>query len=377
VNASEINLAQELESLRRRVNILEAALSASNVPNKVPCDCGDLLASPRLGDELLASPGLRSQTGRTGQVEYPGNGLPQASAPGLACGRGSVDSTTSDNGFLRCTYNAWSKTENVTVFQHSTTAGAFANIRGGSEAFSLICGHGMPGIIVCGTGEIADGDDKYMNANNERMWRPIASQGIAGTQLTLFGCQVAAGAVGSTFLRKVASAVRKPVGAWTGDVWCSKNGQVWGTGQFIVAKPGMQVETVEAPEMTDGIQSPVVLRLPSHQDYEEVQAGQIRSVNFTPIGSLPTALKVLNVERDQAGQIDDALLQSIDFSNPFVTDDMPGSILVGLLTISYKSKTGEPVARAFRVLGYSLVQDAAFPNTYYYASKSLRQTLLK
>ncbi|WP_439542170.1 DUF4347 domain-containing protein [Hyphomicrobium sp.] len=289
----------------------------------------------------------------------------------LSRGRASVDSTRSDNGFLACIRNGWARTNNMSVFDHGSTAVAFSNIRGGSESFSIVGGHGAPGLIVCGTGQVVGSSDKYMSVANEASWRSIVSQGISGSQLTLFGCKVAAGTDGANFLQRVANALRKPVGGWTGDVWCNPS-QIWGTGSFIVVQPGSFVEPVEAPELFVAEKEMTVFHLPTPDGVEEIPATDIRAVNFTPVGNLPHSPTAFSARGGQALSI----VELVDFAHPLVTNDKPGAILVGILTITYEVKNEERMV-SFRVLAYSLLQDIRFPNTYYNASSKLIEFLQK
>ena len=181
---------------------------------------------------------------------------------------------------------------------------------------------------------------------------------------------MASGAGGSNFLKRVAIAVRKEVGAWTGLVWCNSN-SVWGTGDFVVVKPGGRLEPVEAPSVYEGSKNMDTLKLQSAEGYEDIGLGAVKSVSYMPIGSLPEQISGVSL----SGQGATSLLQHIDLANPFVTEDKPGAILVGQLTVTYENQSKEKQIRAFRLLAYSLLEDTLFPNTYYYVSKELRSAL--
>jgi hypothetical protein len=181
--------------------------------------------------------------------------------------------------------------------------------------------------------------------------------------------------VGIDLLRRVASAIRKPVGAWTGLVWCSST-SVWGTGTFVTVRPGEIVAAEEVVAMYSEEREPLqVMRLASHnEDFEEVKPNQITSVQFTPVGSFSGVANRTVVRAEKSDAL--SVLQRIDLENPFITEDKPGSIHVGMLNVSYGAAgSREEFTRTFRVLGSSLIQDVVYPNTYYYASQELQQIL--
>jgi len=283
----------------------------------------------------------------------------------------SIDASRNDDGFLGCATESYRSSTNVAVSLYSTTAQAFSNLRSNPAEVSWIVGHGAPGTIVTGSGMVINGADKYMSADNESSWIQYASNGVFGSRLTLIGCEVASGTAGATFMARVANVVRKDVGAWTGLYWC-QGLRCWGTGTFVTVSPGQRLKPVESPVMYERSREMQTLRIQATDGgYEEIPLGAVRSVNFTPIGSVPAQSGVVSLKGTDAG----TFLQTIDFERPFVTMDKPASILMGQLTVIYESDTREERIRSFRVLGHSLLQDACFPKTYYYASPSLHSEL--
>lgn len=114
------------------------------------------------------------------------------------------------------------------------------------------------------------------------------------------------------------------------------------------------------------------LRIASHQGFKDIPVSQVTSVNFTPIGDLPTA-KAVHAEKNDAAE----MLALVDFEKPFVTDAVPGSIIVGTLTITSETEDKEIHVRSFNVLGSSLLQDVIFSSTYYYTSPELYNRLTR
>jgi len=235
----------------------------------------------------------------------------------------------------------------------------------------MITGHGNQGLIITGSGQVASDPDEYMDQGNEPDWRPHASQGINGQSLTLFGCKTGGGTAGANFLRRVAAAVGKEVGAWTGDVWCSPGRWPWGTGTFVTATKSRAPEVVESPEMYDPSEAMQTLRIQSADGPQEIPIANVTSVNYTPVGIYAQQFKAIKADNADAH----SLLRLVNFSKPFVTADKPGAVLTGLLTVAYQTQGGDEHCRSFRVLAYSLLQDVCFPDTYYYASSALAREL--
>jgi hypothetical protein len=375
---NNFDMNSELDELRLRIEQLEAESSWASSKDAEPCECDEVTSQA-----AAKRPDNQTKINLGGETLYPGlEDIQAVSGPIAQAGplriRATIDATRTDNGFLGCVYARYRATSNMTVLSHFSTLGASNNLRFGSEGWSIIVGHGAPGVIVTGTGQTINGVQKYIAASNEGYWRLILSRGVIGGGLTLFGCEVGAGRAGLNLLRRVANVIRKPVGAWTGLVWCSST-SVWGTGTFVTVRPGVAVSSVAIEEvacMYSEEKEPLqMMRLASHdENLEEVRPDQIRSVQFTPVGSFAGVSDVNAMRAERADAL--SILQRIDLENPFVTEDKPGSIHVGMLNVSYgTSGDQEEHIRSFRVLGSSLIQDVTYPNTYYYASQELQQLL--
>ena len=376
---SNFDINSELDELRLRIEQLEAESSWASSKDAEPCECDEVASQA-----AAKRPDNQNKINLGGETLYPGlEDIQAVSGPIAQAGpllriRATIDGTRTDNGFLGCVNARYRASGNMTVLSHFSTLVAQRNLSFGSEGWSIIVGHGAPGLIVTGTGQTVNGTQKYIAAGNEAYWRPILSRGVIGGGLTLFGCEVGAGSAGVNLLRRVANAIRKPVGAWTGLVWCSST-SVWGTGTFVTVRPGVAVSSAAVEEVASVYseeKEPLqMMRLASHdENFEEVRPDRITSVQFTPIGSFAGVSDVNAVRAERADAL--SILQRIDLENPFVTEDKPGSIHVGMLNVSYgTSGDQEEHTRSFRVLGSSLIQDVTYPNTYYYASQELQQLL--
>jgi hypothetical protein len=369
------DLGMQIEELRLRIEQLEAESSSSQSTEAEPCDCDQRSSQGATAQPVIA----RMKLAQSGETLFPGlEAAGERAAGGILRIRDTIDSTRTDNGFLGCVYARYKACSNTTVLSHSSTQGAGNNIRTGREGWSVLVGHGAPGLIITGTGQIMDGKQKYISASNMTSWKPILSKGVVGGGLTLFGCEVAAGTAGDKLLTLVANTIRKPVGAWTGNVWCSST-SVYGTGTFITKNPGAKaIEYIleDAPKMYSDEAEPLqVMRLASHgEEFEDVKPDHIISVHFSPVGSFAGVSDIRTMRAERADAL--SVLQRIDLENPFVTEDKPGAIHVGMLNVSYGvSGSHDEHIRTFKVLGSSLLQDATYPNTYYYASQELQQLL--
>ena len=369
-------IGHEVCELNRRIGLLEQRLSmltegatASGRPSAVPpaffaIDPSSMHGQPMRDDQRIVGKYATVRGEQGWESLFP---------PGPSC-RITVDATTNDDGFLTNAFNGYYGARYVNdLNRHTTTEQAFSSLRGGTADFSVLVGHGDPGTINTGSGQVSDGPDKYMSAVNQSSWSPFASPGVPGSRLVLFGCSVAAGGAGTRFLQLVANTVRKEVGGWDGLCYSgTENGytRVWGTGNFLVAQPGGRLKPVEIPELYEGTTDIQSIKIRTAEDNREIPLDSIVAVSFTPIGSLPERYSAINVRGPDAN----ALLGLIDFENPIITDDKLCSILVGQFVITFEFQ-GKTHSRAFRVLGYSVLQDTCFPNTYYYTSSKLRKVL--
>ncbi len=117
-----------------------------------------------------------------------------------------------------------------------------------------------------------------------------------------------------------------------------------------------------------------MLRLASSgTDFQNIPVEHVITVSFMPEGVMSSSYSAISAEGSNAL----TLLQHIDFENPFITAAKPGSIITGILTITYSVNSNAQEMRTFRLLGASLVQDVTYPNTYYNASENLQRILEK
>lgn len=275
----------------------------------------------------------------------------------------SIDYSRDDNGFLGCCASAYD-TIVTSVASHRSIEGAFINLRVISTiTSSILVGHGAPGFINLGTGQNAPVPNKYLSTTNESEWASHASEGVRGLYLTLFGCEVAGGSPGATLLQRVANRVRKPVSGWTGLVWCSSDGRVWGTGDYLTANPGSVLAPVSSPIMYLPSRGLDHLKIWIGDRFEQIRLDDVISAEFSPIVDAPLHF-VWPQNLDHL-----AALQQIDFENPLITDDRPASAVVGQLILKFRSPEGHVLTRPFRILGLSLLQDMHYPRVYYYTGR--------
>jgi hypothetical protein len=293
----------------------------------------------------------------------------------------SVDGSTNDPDHeLRDAHDICKGASNIcecpnkqSDYKHLSTKDAFANLRGrGRVAFSMIVGHGNAGWINTGSGVSSTIDtDQHMSLDNLPDWKRYASQGCDGEQLVLFGCFVAACDVGAKFLQEMAKRVNKDVVAWPGCPYVSRDGMLCADGKPVTApRDGSRLKPVDPPDLYDGKRDFEGLVLRSPDGNQSVKAKFIESVNFTPIGHVPQMPKAVPLTPEETLP----LLKLIDFAHPV---EKPGELLAirtGQLTITFKSEKGLE-CRAFYLLGYWLLQDAWFSDTYYHAALGLQKML--
>jgi len=286
--------------------------------------------------------------------------------------RVSVDHSTNDTyRALQAVHDIVQSAANVRSDDwHLSTSQAFDNLRGGSADFTMIVGHGKPGQISTGSGEDISGNTTSMSLPNEADWKSCVKS-LPGTRLILFGCWVGASTQGAAFLQRVSVLSGRDVCGWTGAPYVGRDGNLHGEGTFLVAHPtGPPLQPVEPPDEYGERHEIKTLKLRAPHGYDDVPIKQVVSVNFTPFDGGNELPKAFTLNPPEAY----GLLNLIDFTNPV---EMPGNLLAirtGQLTLTIHSERG-PECRAFYLLGYWLVQDAVYMDTYYHASRDLLKAL--
>ena len=180
---SDQNLELQLEDILLRLKKLESESPQGKEDGEDFCECES-------ADSIQKASGKQEDVIRlctSGESHTPGLDVSGPLVSGATTIRATIDSTRSDNGFLGCVYARYRQSGNVTVLSHSSTLIARNNLSTGREGWSIIVGHGAPGLIVTGTGQVLNGTQKYIAASNVSTWRPILSRGVIGAGLTLFG----------------------------------------------------------------------------------------------------------------------------------------------------------------------------------------------
>ncbi|MGB5636673.1 MAG: hypothetical protein WBM86_28375 [Waterburya sp.] len=151
-------------------------------------------------------------------------------------------------------------------------------------------------------------------------------------------------------------------------VVCTPGGVGW-TRENPSQEPYQEAET-----HTKNNKPHYMLRLASSgTEFQNIPAEHVIAVRFMPEGAMSSFYSAISAE----GSDTLALLQHIDFENPFITEAIPGSIITGTFTVTYSANGNTQETRTFRLLGASLVQDVTYPNTYYNASEDLQRILKK
>src|SRR5205085_10657352 len=105
--------------------------------------------------------------------------------------------------------------------QHSNTTAAVSNLltclANVSRIPRMIVGHGMHGIIITGTGDVAPNFDAFISLRNISDWEPELKRLRGKTsELIFFSCDTGGEKKGPALLQKVADTINATVSAFTG-----------------------------------------------------------------------------------------------------------------------------------------------------------------
>jgi hypothetical protein len=132
-------------------------------------------------------------------------------------------SSGSDNGAMNCITMAFPN-----AMRHDSTRKAIDNFIGRlqTQAWPLnLCGHGMPGVVETGSGQNGWDWDKIISMGNLFDWKQIVAE-LEGMNiqyyLQIVSCSTGARDEGADLLWEIAKAIRIPVAARTGFVYCNQ-----------------------------------------------------------------------------------------------------------------------------------------------------------
>jgi|694.fasta_scaffold41567_1 hypothetical protein len=303
-----------------------------------------------------------------------GQGGSAATFDRFRVGSMSIDSTE-DGGFLNCMVRKY--LANFYCYTHFSAAQALFLLRVFpplGTGVAVLAGHGMPGIIICGTGDKFDKNSPrtYLGLANYLHWKKQASTGIRAKRLVLTGCHTGQGVKGAKLLNLLASSLRIPVSAWTGLVWCGPQG-TWGEGKLVTATPRAPAAAVPRKEIWTSafFMMSMKLAVATPTGFEEFSIDQVVALRLSSCDLSSDAVSSIHFEGPEIREA----IGLVDFNHPFSTKARPASIMIGRLKISYYTDD-VLTTRTFRVLGPSLIQDELFQDVFYHASPALSGLIL-
>jgi hypothetical protein len=274
--------------------------------------------------------------------------------------------STALNPFLSDVRNAFGWPTHDSIV---TAISTLSNCESKGTCDAHIIGHGFPGAVMAGTGEIWDRPDKktYLALDNVEVWEDCL-RSLSVNSLTLWACNVGACDKGLKLLRRVAAALRKPVHAPTGYLFFLRGkfylepGAKW---QTVDPNIGVDVALAADPPTPLKSRDSVLVRFnfpgEGHIDLSELQSARLSNASGKPV-DLPDSLD------------DRGLVELVSFDKPQTFDARFSAILTGRLAIDYRS--GDSTRRRdFRIYNDSILQDETSPRTFYAADQGLASLL--
>lgn len=296
----------------------------------------------------------------------PGPAIPKAVRK---VGCATVDNSPNDTqGFLKDTQ------ARLHLPSHGTTAAAVENLikclkETEGRSINLI-GHGWDGCISTGIGEGPPGPDgsdgdRVVKFDNEQDWTVLGKlKDLKVSSLTLWGCNTGAGKPGAKLLWEIANLIDAPVSAPTGFVYPgggSDDFRLEPRSTMQRAEPGAKAP---APK-----NSPKYLKILKTTNRLKVKFdGTVVSIPLTDL----RGTHLYNVHTAgpewmtfQPANADKRRVQ-VRFDRPFTLPGPIPAMVTGTLVSTFR-RNGQDEKRAFRVYNNRLVQDVAFPDTFYHA----------
>jgi hypothetical protein len=272
----------------------------------------------------------------------------------------AVENTNYDNGFIACAAQA------PGAIRHTTTTEAVNNLLNcGSAKPAYIIGHGSPGCISTGGGQVTGNVDQHIEdprfefsrANIERLRNHFPG-------LVLYGCHVGADRLGAHFLWQVAKAISRPVYAPTGLCMCNGGHFFEQPGsQLQQASPGMQAPPppISAPpeppkfrsEPTEIVLQGRIVRIES--------IGEIEYVILSRFGHFTITWSGLDLRR---------ILKEVVWDHPLIMDGNPAARLTGKLKIKFTNGEAN-----FSVYNNLLMQSVEDRRSFFYLTKDFGHIL--
>jgi hypothetical protein len=273
--------------------------------------------------------------------------------------------TGSDVGQLECAKEAIPH-----AYRHSDNTEALANV--GlciNPSIVTVMGHGLyQGVLCTGDGDLCDYNDlaKYLAASNNTWVHTASNLAVKMDLLELVGCFVGYGQPGADLVSKMADAIKRPVAAPAGNVWCA-NGMIFADSglKWQHADPGSKPQPITNPPYR--VTAPQFLWFGDEKGRRKIPTKDILIVSlWTPRHKQPVTLS----PHDSA-----ELLNRIDFAHPLKHKGAPLAGVTARIKIEIHLGESKRQVRELTIYNYDLAKDSVAPETFYYLDSSFEALL--
>jgi hypothetical protein len=255
-----------------------------------------------------------------------------------------------------------------------------------NQKTALIIGHGSPGVISTGNGQLPGINQTFSAGDRDAIER---LKKLSSSGFLLFGCETGAEDGGQTLVNNLGD--KAPTRARNGLVFCSldpqRNGERKGLyilraadQQWVEAKPGTRAVLTRVALTSISPQACFAIKkkddgfkIYTNQQFEDllssnkisvldysVKDSAFRRMDSPAFDRIMTAGLEMQEFSALVRRSSRRLIEKIDFCKTLPTYLIPDARITGTITLDIEGET-----RVFNVLSDRLVQDAANPDVYY------------
>jgi hypothetical protein len=286
----------------------------------------------------------------------------------------TVDSAKNDPllSLVRQASNARNGT--VHVFVDSSNTAALVNLQVGQSIPGTIVGHGFAGRINTGCGQdfnVTD-DTKFIDTDNQNIWKGVKPGPRNLKLLTLCGCHTGADQKGVDLLHLIANTFGVTVRAPTGWVYAGVGGrdphmhpdsrwQQVGPGEQPPAPiPAPRPQRPQQPKRPDAL-APQMLRLVVQGKLKSFPFHQVTHIAFNPPSGGPLPHSPIRPDQWTPAMAHTAA-SYIQFDTPL---SLHNASLLSIITGSVDLQVRGQKPRHFLIHNHRMLQDAEVPEIYY------------
>jgi len=233
----------------------------------------------------------------------------------------------------------------------------------------MMIGHGHSGLIITGSGEFVNGQNRSISLGNMFVWQselPKLKDDIA--ELIFFSCDTAATPYGPRFLVRVAQKVKKRVHGFTGLLFIDDQGNISceTSGEWLHADPTDPLPP-RAPSLRLVKITSMEINLKDGGRVRTFQVSQISEFRYFDSATRKDAPR-LYLKGEQA-QI---LASMVNFAELSEESGAPLALVTGVIDLQFEK---EDAPRSFTVYNDRLLQDQSAPEVFYFASPEFSAAL--